>query len=94
MTSESDVWSFGVLLWEMFSLGDEPYPGIPSEDILSFMLSNRRMNPPKHCPQKVQQESMSRCKDMITGIITLWTLLNEELLFLCVFSTDSSKAYF
>ncbi|KAM6923628.1 vascular endothelial growth factor receptor 3 [Xenentodon cancila] len=47
-TSQSDVWSFGVLLWEIFSLGASPYPGVQiDEDFCKQLKDGVRMRAPE-----------------------------------------------
>ncbi|XP_074504407.1 vascular endothelial growth factor receptor 3 [Sebastes fasciatus] len=47
-TSQSDVWSFGVLLWEIFSLGASPYPGVQiDEDFCKRLKDGVRMRSPE-----------------------------------------------
>ncbi|KAM8910023.1 vascular endothelial growth factor receptor 3 isoform 2-T4 [Spinachia spinachia] len=47
-TSQSDVWSFGVLLWEIFSLGASPYPGVQiDEDFCRRLKDGVRMRSPE-----------------------------------------------
>uniref|UniRef100_A0A452HUC3 Tyrosine-protein kinase receptor n=1 Tax=Gopherus agassizii TaxID=38772 RepID=A0A452HUC3_9SAUR len=59
-TSKTDTWSFGVLLWEIFSLGYMPYPCKTNQEVLEFVTSGGRMDPPKNCPGPVYR-IMTQC---------------------------------
>uniref|UniRef100_A0A8C4ZJJ9 Tyrosine-protein kinase n=1 Tax=Gadus morhua TaxID=8049 RepID=A0A8C4ZJJ9_GADMO len=52
-SSESDVWSFGVLLWETFSLGVCPYPGMTNQQAREQVEKGYRMSRPERCPDDV-----------------------------------------
>ncbi|KAI6650442.1 Protein tyrosine kinase [Oopsacas minuta] len=47
---KTDVWSFGVVLWEIYSLGRNPYPGVDNHEISVFLKNGKRMERPKMCP--------------------------------------------
>uniref|UniRef100_A0A8D2LXD2 Tyrosine-protein kinase receptor n=2 Tax=Varanus komodoensis TaxID=61221 RepID=A0A8D2LXD2_VARKO len=59
-TSKTDTWSFGVLLWEIFSLGYMPYPSKSNQEVLDFVTNGGRMDPPKNCPGPVYR-IMTQC---------------------------------
>ncbi|KAF1751197.1 hypothetical protein GCK72_017751 [Caenorhabditis remanei] len=48
---KSDVWSFGILLFEVITLGGSPYPGMPPEDVLPHLESGGRIEKPDNCPE-------------------------------------------
>ena len=45
--------AFGVLLWEIMSLGFMPYPGMSNHEVIQFVTKGERMNPPRYCPTPV-----------------------------------------
>lgn len=62
-SSKSDVWAFGVTLWEAVSYGARPYDGMDSIEILRFLNGNekkQRLPPPPATPAAIQ-DLMTRC---------------------------------
>ncbi|ETE60566.1 Vascular endothelial growth factor receptor 2, partial [Ophiophagus hannah] len=58
-TIQSDVWSFGVLLWEIFSLGASPYPGVKiDEDFCRRLKEGTRMRPPDYTTPEMMVKTM------------------------------------
>ena len=60
-STQSDVWSFGIVLWEIFSLGHTPYPGmVPNETFYNRLLDGYRMDKPSLCPNSIYS-TMLKC---------------------------------
>ncbi|XP_061118541.1 tyrosine-protein kinase ABL1-like isoform X1 [Conger conger] len=57
---KSDVWAFGVLLWEIATYGMSPYPGIDLSQVYELLEKDYRMDRPEGCPEKVY-ELMKAC---------------------------------
>ncbi|NWV66819.1 KSYK kinase, partial [Malurus elegans] len=52
-SSKSDVWSFGVLMWEAFSYGQKPYKGMKGGEVAQMIERGERMERPEICPTEV-----------------------------------------
>lgn len=52
-TSQSDVWSYGVVLWEMATLASRPYQGLANEQVLKYVMQGGVMERPEGCPDRL-----------------------------------------
>jgi len=56
----SDVWSFAIVLWELFTLGKEPYEGMSFSDMVQFLRTpGNHISPPDACPDPVKELMIS-----------------------------------
>ncbi|XP_058802342.1 tyrosine-protein kinase CSK isoform X2 [Phymastichus coffea] len=54
-SNKSDMWSFGILLWEIYSFGRVPYPRIPLIDVVKCVEKGYKMEQPDGCPTEVYE---------------------------------------
>ncbi|KAK7145972.1 hypothetical protein R3I93_013636 [Phoxinus phoxinus] len=60
---QSDVWSFGVLLYEMFSYGGVPYPAFSNHEVFKMISSGYRLPAPNKCPSHIYDIMLMCWKD-------------------------------
>ncbi|XP_050310203.1 fibroblast growth factor receptor 1 isoform X2 [Anthonomus grandis grandis] len=51
--NKTDVWSFGVVLWEIASLGAFPYNDLSNEDVISYIVRGHRLERPETCTDQL-----------------------------------------
>ncbi|NWI40009.1 CSK kinase, partial [Picathartes gymnocephalus] len=77
-STKSDVWSFGILLWEIYSFGRVPYPRIPLKDVVPRVEKGYKMDAPDGCPAVVY-EVMKKCWTLDPGHRPSFHQLREQL---------------
>lgn len=89
-SSEGDVWSYGVVLYEVFTLGGTPYPGIAGRLLVAQLKEGFRMEQPEGCPDDIynvmlqcwQEDPMSRPRFQ-TIVESIDAMLVERSDYLC-----------
>ncbi|XP_038071438.1 muscle, skeletal receptor tyrosine-protein kinase-like [Patiria miniata] len=59
-TIQSDVWSFGIVLYEIYTLGSMPYPGVDGREVIRRLQTGYRMDKPNSCPEDIY-DIMRQC---------------------------------
>uniref|UniRef100_A0A1A8D2I9 receptor protein-tyrosine kinase n=2 Tax=Nothobranchius TaxID=28779 RepID=A0A1A8D2I9_NOTKA len=54
-TSSSDVWSYGIVMWEVMSYGERPYWDMSNQDVIKAIDEGYRLPPPMDCPMALHQ---------------------------------------
>ncbi|KAM3870919.1 tyrosine-protein kinase receptor TYRO3 [Diretmus argenteus] len=95
-TTQSDVWAFGVTMWEVMARGQTPYPGVENSEIYEYLIKGERLKQPPDCRDDIYEimhscwSPVPKCRPSFQHLIdqleTLWlsfspTHLKEPLLY-------------
>jgi len=78
-TSKSDVWSFGILLWEVMSMGYMPYPGRGNQEVMSFVQGGGRLTPPNSSTPGPIYALMAQCWNSVPEMRPNFSTIIERL---------------
>lgn len=89
-TTDSDIWSFGVVLWEIFSYGLQPYYGFSNQEVMEMVRKRQLLPCPEDCPPRCVQVNVSASCGLSHGVTYLYPHLvlqsPQALLYLQFFS--------
>ncbi|RWS21698.1 tyrosine protein kinase-like protein [Leptotrombidium deliense] len=54
-TIESDIWSFGVVLWEIFTFGKQPFYELSNHEVIDYITNKKYLNKPEKCPDDIYE---------------------------------------
>uniref|UniRef100_A0A3B5BA30 receptor protein-tyrosine kinase n=1 Tax=Stegastes partitus TaxID=144197 RepID=A0A3B5BA30_9TELE len=60
-TTKSDVWSFGVTMWEIATRGQTPYPGVENSEIYDYLRQGNRLKQPPDCLDCIFSHVLKDC---------------------------------
>ncbi|XP_026195017.1 tyrosine-protein kinase receptor TYRO3 isoform X2 [Anabas testudineus] len=96
-TTQSDVWAFGVTMWEVMTRGQTPYPGVENSEIYEYLIKGERLKKPLDCRDDVYElmhscwSPVPKCRPsfqhLVSQLEALWVsvsptpLLKEPLLY-------------
>lgn len=76
-TSQSDVWGYGVVLWEVVTLAEQPYQGSSNEQVLQEVMAGRRLEIPRQTPDALRQIMVSCWKSYPSQRRTFMQIVNS-----------------
>ncbi|XP_014214742.1 tyrosine kinase receptor Cad96Ca [Copidosoma floridanum] len=74
---KSDIWSFGVLIWEIVTLGSTPYPGLAAAEVMRRIKDGYRLDRPEHCKRELYNimyycwDKDPACRPSFTELVSL-----------------------
>ncbi|XP_026765009.2 LOW QUALITY PROTEIN: vascular endothelial growth factor receptor 1 [Galleria mellonella] len=77
-STQSDVWSFGIVLWELFSLAKTPYPNMSPQSLLQWLTDGHRLEKPPYADDRLY-DVMRKCWEHKPTMRPSFTQLQELL---------------